>query len=175
MPVITSSLLVSVVIAVYNRESFIAEAVYSILNQTHQNLELLIVNDCSTDNTEQIIKSIEDSRIKYFKNTQQLGPGKSRNAGLQHAKGDFITIMDSDDISVPQRLEWQVSYLQNNPEIDLVAGAMKTFGNSAERLITFPQSVGFIKCWLLFNNCIPNIVMCRRELMDKGLFTYNEF
>ncbi|MGZ5281409.1 MAG: glycosyltransferase family 2 protein [Bacteroidia bacterium] len=167
--------LISVIITSYNREAFIEEAIYSILNQTYTNLELIVVNDCSTDKTEQKVFAIKDPRIRYFKNTQQLGPGKSRNVGLQNAKGDFITIMDSDDISVPQRLEWQVSFLQNNPEIDLVSGAMKTFGNSAETLVAFPQSVGFIKCWLLFKNCLPNIVMFRRELLDTGLFSYNDF
>lgn len=167
--------LVSVVIAVYNREAFIAEAIYSILNQTHQNLELIVVNDCSTDNTEQVVLSIKDSRIKYLKNKAQLGPGESRNVGFSHATGDFITMMDSDDISTPQRLAWQVAYLQNNPNIDLVAGAMKLFGNTEEITLSFPQSAEFIKCWLLFKNCIPNIVMCRRALLDAGSFKYNSF
>lgn len=161
--------------AARNAEPFIEETIYGILNQTHQNLELIIVNDCSTDQTEQRILSIKDERIKYLSNSTHLGPGRSRNIGLQHAKGDFITITDSDDISVPERLALQLNFLQKNPEIDLVSGGMQYFGSADKNIVTFPQSPEFIHCWLLFNNCLPNIVFYRRELVDNKSFKYNDF
>lgn len=108
--------LVTVIMPVFNNENTIPYAVKSILNQTHQNIELIIVDDCSADTTELVCKNLmnEDKRIKYLKNKQNSGAYISRNNGLKIAKGEYITILDGDDWSFPQRIGYQLNQLKNN-------------------------------------------------------------
>ena len=113
--------MISVILPTYNNERTIFDSIQSILNQSYQNFELIIVNDCSKDNTKKVIKSFDDSRIVYLENDRNIGRPQSRNKGLEKAKGNFIATMDGDDIAVPERLEIQLNYLTNNPNIDLVA------------------------------------------------------
>jgi len=113
--------MISVIISTYNNESTISHAIKSILNQKYHKFELIIVNDGSTDKTDEIIQSFNDSRIIYFKNARNFGRSYSRNLGINKSKGKFIAIMDGDDISLPNRLGLQLSYLKNNPNIDVVA------------------------------------------------------
>ena len=96
--------MISVIMPVYNAESFLKESVDSILNQTEEDLELIIINDGSTDKSEEIIHSYTDPRIICIKQENQ-GEASARNTGLEHAKGDFIAFQDADDISLPVRLE----------------------------------------------------------------------
>jgi glycosyltransferase involved in cell wall biosynthesis len=93
---------------VYNRENSVRHAIQSILDQTYENWELIIVNDGSTDNTETVIKLFKDSRIRYFKNKTNRGISFSRNFGNSKARGKIITVQDSDDMSLPDRFEWIV-------------------------------------------------------------------
>lgn len=110
----------SVILPAYNAEKFIDEAVNSILNQTFSDFELLIVDDFSTDKTRLKIQRFNDSRIKKFYNDKNLGKNESVNRVLIHCKGEFLTIHDADDISLPLRFEKQLSYLIKNPEYYLV-------------------------------------------------------
>ena len=113
--------LVSIIVPCYNQAHFLGHALQSVLNQTYSNFELIIVNDCSTDKTKEIIKSFDDNRIIYRENEINIGRSRSRNSAIKIAKGNFIAIIDGDDISVPSRFDVQVNYLINNPTIDLVA------------------------------------------------------
>ena len=113
--------MISVVLSTYNDEQTISHAIKSILNQSYLNFELIIINDCSTDKTKEIIQSFDDSRLIYMENQKNIGRSRSRNRGIKIAKGEFIAIMDGDDISAPNRLGVQVNYLKKNPNIDLVA------------------------------------------------------
>lgn len=113
--------MISVILSTYNDEKTIFQCIQSILNQTYKNFEFIIIDDCSTDNTKKIIKSFNDSRIVLLENYRNIGRSKSRNNGIMKARGEFIAIMDGDDISVPNRLYIQHKYLKNNPSIDLVA------------------------------------------------------
>ena len=113
--------MISVILATYNNEQTISRSIKSVLNQTYSNFELIIVNDCSTDKTKEIIKSFDDNRIIYVENEINIGRSRSRNSAIKIAKGNFIAIIDGDDISVPSRFDVQVNYLINNPTIDLVA------------------------------------------------------
>ena len=92
---------ISVIVPIYNAEKYLNKCVDSLINQTKKELEFILVNDGSTDKTEEIIKSYKDSRIKYFKNKNQ-GIGKTRNFGIEKATGKYIMFLDSDD------------YLKNN-------------------------------------------------------------
>lgn len=106
--------MVSIITPAYNSEKFIAETIQSVLAQTYQNWELLIVDDCSTDKTAEIISRFQDSRIKYFHNYTNKGSAFSRNLALQKAKGKWIAFLDSDDLWHPEKLEKQIEFMKKN-------------------------------------------------------------
>lgn len=113
--------LVSIITPSYNSKDFIRETIESVLNQTYKNWEMLIVDDCSTDSSPEIIKKYiqKDSRIKYFKNEKNSGPAVSRNLGLDNSRGKYIAFLDSDDIWIDKKLQLQIEYIQKN-EVDLI-------------------------------------------------------
>lgn len=125
--------LISVIMPVFNREKIIAESVESILEQTYRNIELIIVDDGSTDSTLNIVKKLseKDSRIQILKQ-KNCGPASARNNAIHRAKGDYIAIADSDDISLPTRISKQISVMQENEDI-VVCGSgfieIDEFGN----------------------------------------------
>lgn len=106
--------LVSVIMPSYNTVKFIKESINSVLNQTHQDFELIIVDDCSTDNTDEVISKIKDERIKYIKNQKNSGAAVSRNRALREAKGRWIAFLDSDDVWLPEKLEKQIAFMKDN-------------------------------------------------------------
>ena len=112
--------LVTVLMPVYNAEKYLSKAIESILSQTFVDFEFIIINDASTDSSEEIILSYTDTRVRYLKNEQNLSVAKTLNKGIQSAQGKYIVRMDADDISVPNRLELQVGYLEENPSVDVV-------------------------------------------------------
>lgn len=105
--------LLSVIIPTYNRGRLILNSVTSVLNQTYKNIELIVVDDCSTDNTEEILKSINDSRIKYVKLEKNSGACIARNKGIELSTGKFIAFNDSDDLWITTKLEKQLCFLKN--------------------------------------------------------------
>ena len=114
---------VSVLTPIYNtKESWLRECIESILNQTFKDFEFIILNDSPWNKElEKIVKSYNDSRIKYFENKENLGITKSRNKLLDLAKGEYIAVFDHDDISLPQRLEKEVNFLDNNKQYGVVS------------------------------------------------------
>ena len=96
---INKNIIISIIIPTFNREKSIAKSIQSVLNQTFNNIEIIIIDDCSSDNTENVIKLIKDKRIKYLKLNQTKGASYARNIGIMLAKGKFISFQDSDDIS----------------------------------------------------------------------------
>lgn len=104
--------LVSIIMPSYNTGRFIAESIRSVLAQTYENWELIIVDDCSTDNTDEIIATYTDPRIRYLKNKVNSGAAVSRNWGLREAKGRWIAFLDSDDLWHPEKLERQVRFME---------------------------------------------------------------
>ena len=110
---------VSVIIATHNRKEFLKDTVDSVLSQTFKDFELIIINDGSADGTEELIKAYTDKRIKYFYQKKQ-GQNGAKNAGLIKAQGEYISILDSDDIWLPTKLEKQVNILDQHHEIGLV-------------------------------------------------------
>lgn len=111
--------LISVVLPTYNRAFSIQKSIESVLGQTYSKLELIIVDDCSSDETEKIIKTIEDTRIRYIRNSENKGANYSRNKGIKIAKGEYIAFEDSDDIWHKDKLEKQLKMLKEN-SADLV-------------------------------------------------------
>lgn len=113
---------ITVLMPVYNGEKYLRPAIESILNQTFSDFEFLIINDGSTDNSESIILSYKDERIRYVKNENNLKLIKTLNKGISLSRGKYIARMDCDDISFPIRFEKQIEALRNNPELDGVCG-----------------------------------------------------
>lgn len=112
---------VSVILPVYNGASFLKEAIDSVLAQTYTDFELLLINDGSTDDSEQIILSYADHRIRYIKNENNKGLIYSLNKGIDEAKGVYIARMDADDIALPERLEKQVQFLKQNKAVGILS------------------------------------------------------
>lgn len=111
---INNSSLVSIIVPVYNAEKFIKDTIKTVLDQTYENWELLLVNDCSTDKCVEIIKEYQqkDKRIKLFSNSKNSGAAVSRNKGIEESRGRYIAFLDADDLWEPKKLEKQVSFMQ---------------------------------------------------------------
>lgn len=106
--------LVSIIMPSYNTEGYIGQTIESVLQQTYTNWELLIVDDCSTDHTDEVVAKYPDERIVYMKNDKNSGAAISRNRALRSAKGRWIAFLDSDDLWYPTKLEEQIAFMQKN-------------------------------------------------------------
>ncbi len=123
---------VSVILPTYNGAKFIEETLQSVLDQTYKNLEIIIIDDCSTDNSYDILKSYadKDDRIKLYRNDKNLGIGKNSNKALSLASGEYIMMQDHDDLSSPVRVEYIVKVLEENPHITGCATRVKKIKES---------------------------------------------
>lgn len=158
---------ISVIMSVYNGEAFLHETIASILNQTFSDFEFIIINDGSTDNTSTILESFTDSRIRVF-NQENIGLTKSLNIGLEKAKGEYIARQDTDDISDLQRLEYEVDFMKNHPDVGLV-GTCGTVINEKGKFLQswkLPENHYNINEMLLCGNSfIHGSVLFRRECL----------
>ena len=141
---------ISVVMPAYNAEKYITKAIDSILAQTFSNFEFIIINDASIDSTKEIIESYKDFRIKLINNDQNQGVAESLNIGISAAKGQYIARMDADDISLPERFQKQVDFMEKNPDID-VCGSWAKKTENANEIIKNPSSYEDIKDTLFFS------------------------
>lgn len=168
---------ISVLLPAYNAERYLREAVESILAQTYTDFELLLLNDGSTDRTEQVALSLNDKRIRYIANEQNLGLANTLNKGMAMAQGEFIARMDADDISLPTRFAVQVDYLDAHPEVMLCSCAIQQFG-AADHLMVGRSDFEQVKVDMLFSSAIGHASsMWRREAFsERGLqFEQAEF
>lgn len=163
--------LISVIIPVYNVEKYVAKALFSICNQSYKNLQIIVVDDCSTDNTYQIAKKIaeSDSRILLLKNEKNSKIVKTLNYGLKFATGDFIARMDGDDISSPERLEKQLKFLLENPEYSLVGSHVYTINENDEKIghVKFPTDFLTIKKTIKLTSPVLHIWLAKSEVYKK--------
>ena len=165
--------LVSVVMPVYNGEKFVAEARESILAQTFADFEFLIVDDGSQDNSAEIIRAYQerDDRIRFFQHERNLGVASARNSGIALASGEYIAAMDCDDISLPERLQKQVDYMQTHPEIGLVGNSVLIVDRDMKTLSVrdLPLHHSLIVLNLFFRGAslIHGSVMTRRDVMTS--------
>ncbi len=120
--------LVSILMPVFKTAPYLREAMDSMLCQTFQDFELIVLDDCSPDNAEEILDAYDDPRIVRYKGEKNVGLSNVLNVGIGMARGKYIARMDSDDISLSQRLQVQVEYLETHPDIDLVSVGMRLFG-----------------------------------------------
>ena len=125
---------VTVLMSVYNGEKYLQEAIDSILEQTFKDFEFLIINDGSTDKTGEILESYHDLRIKIINNEKNIGLTKSLNKGLKLARGEYIARQDADDISMPERLEKEVEFLETHQDYAVVGAFAKIINKNSEIL-----------------------------------------
>lgn len=164
---------VSVVMPVYNREKYVAEAVRSILNQSFHGFEFIIVDDGSTDSTPEILQSFKDKRIKLIFNKKNKGNYAARNEGMQIARGKYICVMDSDDIAMPHRIERQFDFMEQNAKYGLCGSFIQVLGS--DEIITAPKNYEEIKVWSMSNIMFRHpTVFIRTEFLKKYKLTYNE-
>ena len=160
--------LVSIIMPSYNTASYITDAIQSVLNQTYTTWELLIVDDCSNDNTDGIVSQINDKRIRYYRNNKNCGAALSRNKALREARGEWIAFLDSDDIWMPQKLEKQIAFMKSNnyafsytnyEEIDKI-------GRKTGVKVTGPHKITQIG---MFNYCWPGCLTVMYNASKIGL------
>jgi glycosyltransferase involved in cell wall biosynthesis len=157
----------SVLMPTFNSAKYIKDAIDSVLNQSFNNFELIIVNDGSTDDTESIVLSYKDKRILYYKNDVNRGLTFTRNRLLKLSNSKYIAFLDSDDIALPNRFLIQYTYLENNYDVDLVSGSMIAFqenGSEQKNIFKFNLDKNQLPAHLLFYNPIStSTVFIRRK------------
>lgn len=151
---------------VYNASRYLKEAIQSILNQTYRDFEFIIINDGSTDDSSEIIQSFSDTRIRFINNEKNLGIIQSRNIGLEAARGFYIANMDADDISLPERFQKQLAYMESNPETVILSTRLVLVNEKNEETGIWPEDYHCITATDIKNtlpviNCIgqPTIMM----------------
>jgi glycosyltransferase involved in cell wall biosynthesis len=181
--------LVSVLMPVCNRETLVHDAIRSIQNQTFRDWELIILDDASTDNTLKVCRSYEaeDKRIRVLANDENLGVGAARNRLISYADGKYIAIHDSDDISVPERLAWEVQLLESKPDVGLVSGVVAWVDFDEDRVLwhfpsylyrgeQYPQDKGEMVRVLYLSCDVPNAAcMFRRSLVEQMPEPYGKY
>jgi len=170
--------LISVIMSVFNGQEYLEESIQSILNQSFKNFEFIIVNDGSFDNTKEILKKYQskDPRIKIITNDGNIGLTKSLNRAIKIAQGKYIARQDADDISLSQRLEKQIEFLEKNPEIKVLGTFGYLIAQEAEILgkeIVPISSQAIKKVLIKRNPFIHTSIMVKKEIIDK-VGAYNE-
>ena len=147
--------LVSVIMPSYNTAKFISETIESVLAQTYPNWELIIADDCSTDDTDAVVRPyLADDRIRYIKNEKNSGAAVSRNRALREAKGKWIAFLDSDDLWLPEKLEKQIAFMEQNNCRFSYTNYIEIDENSEEngRSVTGPKKITrhgmYNYCWM---------------------------
>lgn len=162
---------VTVLLAVHNGGSYLREAIRSIVSQEHGDFEFLIIDDASTDGSAEILDSCNDARIRRVRNNDNVGLTVSLNKGLSLARGEYVARMDSDDVSLPQRLSRQVEFLEAHPEVGLCGTWVEIIGETAGQVWKYPTEPDLIKCRLLFESPLahPSVMMRKAALAKAGL------
>jgi glycosyltransferase involved in cell wall biosynthesis len=157
--------------SVYNGEKYLRYAINSIINQSFSDFEFIIINDASTDNTGKILGEYNDNRIVIINNEKNLGLTKSLNKGIAVAKGKYIARMDADDISMPERIEKQVGFMENHKDVAILGTDYYPIDEAGRRInakLMRPISSTEIKRNLFkFNPFIHSSLMIRREVLKE--------
>lgn len=160
--------LVSIIMPSYNTGKYIGKSIESVLNQTYQNWELIIVDDCSIDNTDKVVAGIDDARIKYMKNLCNSGAAISRNRALREAKGRWIAFLDSDDLWKPQKLQKQIEFMENNNYIFSYTNyeEIDASGKKNGVLVSGPEKITKAR---MYNYCWPGCLTVMYDQNKIGL------
>lgn len=159
--------LVSVVLPVYNGEKYIRQAIISVLDQEYSNLELILIDDGSTDNTRTLYTDIPDDRMLVIRFEQNKGLIAALNTGIEKSKGKYIARMDSDDISFPNRIAEQVKFMENNIQVGVLGSSFIIDRDGKKRQRPVTTGSDRIKANFLFRNSINHpTVMIRKKLLE---------
>ncbi|MGH7774566.1 MAG: glycosyltransferase family 2 protein [Candidatus Binatia bacterium] len=168
---------VSVIIPTYNRAEFLRSAIRSVLNQTFQDFEIIVIDDASENNTEEVVRSFGDIGIRYFRHELNKGNAAARNTGIKNSGGHYIALLDDDDEWLPSKLEKQVRLLDSTPPIvgAVYTGFVEIEKANGKTVVVTPTKRGSIFNDLLLQNWIGlSTVLLRRECFDKvGSFDEN--
>ena len=166
---------ISVVTAVYNGGLYLKECIDSILNQTFEDFEFILINDGSTDNSEEIILQYKDPRIVYIKNEVNKKLVESLNIGLAASRGKYIARIDADDIAFPNRLQVQYDYMEAHPEVGICGSSVDSFLDKTDKRqqVDFATSDLSIRAFTFFQSpfCHPSTMM-RKEVLDRHQLKY---
>lgn len=174
--------MLSIVMSVYNGETTVGRSIESMLDQTYDDFEFIIIDDCSKDNTLEILNAYQnkDSRIKILRNEKNLGIAASLNKGIKESKGEWIIRMDDDDESLPDRLEKQVEYMQKNPDVDIFGAKcifqdingneVKSYSPNYPPVTTEDIEKVFYRESPLMHN---TICMRKQKIVDIGMYNKN--
>ena len=164
--------MVSIIMAAFNAQKTIGKAIESVIQQSYQNWELIVINDCSSDDTPEIVERYSDSRIKLINNEHNYGVSRSRKRGLAAAKGNWIAILDSDDAWVPDKLEKQLCFARESKASIVFSGSafMDSEGRPLNWILHVPHRLGYRE--LLKQNLISNSsVLIKKDLYKSHYVT----
>ncbi|MCB1304692.1 MAG: glycosyltransferase family 2 protein, partial [Leptospiraceae bacterium] len=160
---------ISVLMPAYNAGSFVADAIYSVLRQSHSDFELVVLNDGSVDNTAEVVRRIGDSRIRFVDNDRNQGLVGVRNELLSLARGEYIAWLDADDLATADRLQKQVTLLKKHRDMVLVGGYVQPFSDDSSRkykLWKYPVHSDELKSRMIFDDPIAtSATMIRRDVV----------
>lgn len=167
--------IISVLMPAYNAAAYIREAIDSILTQTFTDFEFVIINDGSTDTTEEIILSYSDERIKYYANESNMGIVKTLNRGIDLCRGKYIARMDADDVSLPDRLEKQVHRLEANPQIVACGTLYAIYGDQRQTPVDVATDVQDIRYDMaIYCQFAHSTMMIRKDTLNQYKLRYRE-
>ncbi len=165
---------VTVLMPVYNGEAYLREAVASILGQSFTDFELLVINDGSCDRSVDVLTSFDDHRIRLVHNTQNLGLIASLNRGFELSQGEYIARMDCDDISLPERLEKQVAFLDAHPNAGVCGTWFRKFGQGVHKVVRWESAPDSVRSAMLFSCSLAHpTIMLRRCVFDSYGLRYD--
>ena len=162
---------VTILMPALNAERFLPETLASIWAQTCGDFELLAIDDGSTDRTPDVLAACRDPRLRVLRNEKRLKLAGALNRGLDEARGEFVARMDADDLMRPDRLVWQLAYLDRHPEIGCCGGWVHTFGDGPRKTLKFPANAEDLKAFALFYAPFahPSVLFRREWFAREGL------
>jgi len=159
----------TVLMTVHNCQDYVEHSIKSLINQSYNKWKLVVIDDCSTDDTLHIIKKIKDRRIKIYKLRKRIGRTRALNVGLRYCKSKYIAILDADDISYKKRFKIQVKFLENNNNISLVAAWWKAINYKGKIIneVRLPVNDIEVRRKLMLTNIIPHsTVMFKKKILS---------
>lgn len=165
---------VSVLMPVYNAAFCIGDALQSIFRQAMVDFEVIIVDDGSSDNTIEIVKNFNDSRVKIVRMTRNVGPINAANIGLGEVNSSYIIRMDADDISLPGRFEKQYLYMESHPEVGVCGTGVRTSGKGSKEIIKPADNETILSCMLFSNPVAFSSAIIRSDILKEKGFRYRD-
>lgn len=162
--------LASVVVPIYNSSVYLEESMASILSQTYGNMEVIAIDDGSSDASGKILKKYKDRRVRIVTHAKNRGLVRTLNEGVEKARGKYIVRMDPDDVAEKNRIQKQVEYMETHPEIDILGSWITVFGVH-NYLWNVHKSHEYIEAKLLFENSLPHpaLILRKNSLTSSGL------